>query len=97
MQFKDFLKHWNKTSGVIMIYNKDKKIPYFIEIKGIFLFKLIKYLRIDFSKYENYEIIFLNDWALINRIVEMKHSKDPVVVDMLKHLICSDKFGKNIM
>lgn len=83
MKFRDFLKHWNKTSGVLMIID-DENIPYFIEIKILFLFKVLKYLNVDLP---NYTLIYLDNWVLINRIVEYKNSEDPVVKEILTNLL----------
>lgn len=85
--FKQLKKYWNKTSGVIIMITPEYDLT-FIEIKGLFLFKLIKiYMNLEKTKIkplENIKFIYENDMSLIVRLIEFKYSEDETFKQILK-------------
>lgn len=85
--FKQLKKYWNKTSGVIIMITPEYDLV-FIEIKGLFLFKLYKiYMDLKKTKIkplENVKFIYETDMSLVNRLIEFKYSEDETFKQILK-------------
>ncbi len=82
---KKLYRYWNLRSGVILMVSPEEEL-HFIEIKGLFLFKLISLIFLK-NDYSNYKFAHTDNWARINRFCEYKNSEDPDVREMFKNVI----------